>query len=395
MSQYTYDRYGYDEYGIGRATSVGPTITAVSPTINQPGQAIDTNIIIDITEPLYGINESTVVISVEGTPAWSGDAQQPGFVVTKTPITDGFRYEINPDTDFVGSQIVDVSVTAQDNATFETTLNYVFYCTEFDAPIIKNRNPNPGQVGVLITQPIYFEVWDFSGITEGNTLIFVNNVLAYESSAPLNGFTVTKTLIANGYSYEVTSPTPFNYNAKVCVRAVVQDTLGYVGNYQWCFYAEKASQCFDGPINSFETSLLFPFALAETKLQYTEKLRKLLLDNATSTLDPLASIRRIFLQAYTLDMAPILRQVIQEPTNAEKNVVICNRTTLININKALNKSLGLLEACVYELGTIGLPRKHVQLFKKYALLEQPQTRVPFACALVCLAKALETNDLVA
>lgn len=72
----------------------------VSPQGRESLVPTDTNITLELWDFETGVDAASVVIKVDGVPAWTGDAQQAGFSVTKTVLSGGIRYEINPDANF-------------------------------------------------------------------------------------------------------------------------------------------------------------------------------------------------------------------------------------------------------------------------------------------------------
>jgi len=75
----------------------------------------DTNIMLEVWDTDTGVDAATVVIKVNSVVAWTGDAQQTGFAVTKTVLAGGgIRYEINPDSDFHPTERVLLEVAADD-----------------------------------------------------------------------------------------------------------------------------------------------------------------------------------------------------------------------------------------------------------------------------------------
>lgn len=87
---------------------------------------VASNVYLELVEAVVGLNAASVILTVNGVVAWSGDAQQAGFVVTKTPITNGFSYDINPDTDFPAGQASRVDVYAEDTGAVPLSTFYVF-----------------------------------------------------------------------------------------------------------------------------------------------------------------------------------------------------------------------------------------------------------------------------
>lgn len=105
-------------------TDSGPPILGrTRPKQNATGVLVGSNIQLDLVDTGTGIKASSVVIKVNGAVAWQGEAQQSGFVVTRTTIADGHRYLINPNTDFSPSAAVMVDIYAEDLETPANVLN--------------------------------------------------------------------------------------------------------------------------------------------------------------------------------------------------------------------------------------------------------------------------------
>lgn len=94
---------------------------------------------IEVTEEVNGIDAASVIIKVNDVVAWSGDAQQTGFAVTKYVITDalynGFGYDIVPDADLeYGTQPIYVYAEQASPGTEVLEELYYFRVKEAVAP---------------------------------------------------------------------------------------------------------------------------------------------------------------------------------------------------------------------------------------------------------------------
>lgn len=69
----------------------------------------------DLVDDNGDLNASSVVIKVNTVTVWTGDAQQSGYTVTKTPVANGFRYEISSDAGWDPGTVT-VEVYAEDLA---------------------------------------------------------------------------------------------------------------------------------------------------------------------------------------------------------------------------------------------------------------------------------------
>lgn len=102
------------------ADTSAPTLIMLRPRHQESGVPEDTKVLLEVWDMGTGVDASTVVIRVNDATAWTGDAQQTGFAVSKTVLTNRIRYEIDPDSDFLPSEGVRIEVAADD---LETTPN--------------------------------------------------------------------------------------------------------------------------------------------------------------------------------------------------------------------------------------------------------------------------------
>lgn len=107
-------QYGVGTYGLEPSTSI-PVLQNQSPANGAVDVAPYAATYLEVVDPDANIVASTVVITVNGVVAWSGDAEQPGFSVTKAAITDGFSYDIVPDRPAPRGSTVFVEVYAEND----------------------------------------------------------------------------------------------------------------------------------------------------------------------------------------------------------------------------------------------------------------------------------------
>jgi hypothetical protein len=253
------------------------------------------------------------------------------------------------------------------------------------APQFEKLDPRDGEINVLPPRPIEFDVTASVGIDATKTLIFANGVLAYENEVALNDFVVVRTVVTLGYHYQVTSPVIWPYGNEVVVESSARDTSNNPAEKVWSFFISADPACFEGPLNATEDALLVPF----TTLDHAERLRQTLLLVSVIRPDPAMAARVIFLNAHSQELAPVLRDMVPPPTDAERASRLCSRSTNLYVSNALRRKVNLLPGAIRELQTLGLPREHAALLNAYAQEDQPNTEVPLACLVVLLAKALE------
>jgi hypothetical protein len=123
---------------------------APSSTDNSPS----TDIVLDVLDDGLGVDESSVVLAVNGATAYQNSAEQAGFTVTRTSVPLGFRYRIDPDT-FLTDPVT-VGVYAEDFARNILDTSYQFEVG--DPPQIIWPFPRDGKTGASKTGPITFKV---------------------------------------------------------------------------------------------------------------------------------------------------------------------------------------------------------------------------------------------
>lgn len=384
-------------YSFRTVDTEAPYLTAHVPAPGETTVSPTASVQFDLLDAGSGVNASTVVITIGGVIGWSSDALQNGFTGTKTLRPTGFRYVLTPPVPFDPVTWITVAVYAQDQALTPNVLDtsYQFRTTYDIPPEIANRDPVHGEREVPSDKVISFDATDNVQIDEAATLIFVNDVLAYQASTPQNGFNVVVTPqpATHGYRYQVTGPAEWMYGSVVNVHVLIKDVLNTLCDSRWYFYIYEDPDCFSGPINDFELSLLVPYDYAGSKLYYTEQLRSMLIEVVTERPDPIKAIRQVFLRAFMTELAPILRNIVPTPTAKEKLAKLCYKRTAIEIDAYLRRKPGLLKAALTEMKGLGLPIEHSQLMWSYLRTDQPNDLVPLACLIVCLAKALEKNEL--
>lgn len=153
------------------------------------------------------------------------------------------------------------------------------------------------------------------------------------------------------------------------------------------------SPCFTGPLNTLEQAILDPFIHANTTLQATERLRRLLIQVAVSTPDPIAAMRSLYLRMYQSDLATMTRRLIAAPTNTELASFVCYKRTMLAMDRDIVQWPYLYEQSLDELHMFGLPDEYYMLLKRYLQTGQAHDRVPVAILMIFLAKVLENNEL--
>ena len=103
-----------------------PVLQNQNPAPSTTGIARSTTIYLEVVDTEFGVDAATVIITVDDTIVWTGDAQQTGYAVTKNAITDGFSYLITPAKLLRHILNVPVRVQADDNSANSADITYNF-----------------------------------------------------------------------------------------------------------------------------------------------------------------------------------------------------------------------------------------------------------------------------
>jgi hypothetical protein len=98
-----------------------------------------TTIDFDLLDVDGNLNESTVVITINGTIAYTGSLQQLGFLVTRTVVANGYHYSVKPITPFGYLSIVSITASCSDTDGHSYTVTYSF-TTTFPPPPVQIIN---------------------------------------------------------------------------------------------------------------------------------------------------------------------------------------------------------------------------------------------------------------
>uniref|UniRef100_A0A7C4M3J6 Fibronectin type-III domain-containing protein n=1 Tax=candidate division CPR3 bacterium TaxID=2268181 RepID=A0A7C4M3J6_UNCC3 len=165
---------------------IKPQVVSESPTRGSSGNSINTNITIDILDKKdysgnisgSGINPNSCKINISSSSVSMSTYQQSNGNVSISPINFGFRFSIDPNSDFAQNETVSVSVyDCTDFAgNIMVTDNYTFNTADFDTPYVDGKNPDNDQ-NILENGKIMFHIKDDGvGVDLSNIVIYVNGV---------------------------------------------------------------------------------------------------------------------------------------------------------------------------------------------------------------------------
>ena len=255
-------------------------------------------------------------------------------------------------------------------------------------PIFSNVTPTDGAIDVAIDVAVAFTVTDVDlDLVSTSVEIYIQSARVYANETNYFGFSTVRTSVPGGYSYVVTSPLDYAYHSLVEVALYARDVAGNSVSSTVSFEVEPPSECFSGPVNTFEETLLVPYTSAY--LVSTEAMRQALLLNLIETREPEPAVRALFIQGYEIELQSVLRNLVLPPTDAERAVTLCHRASLLTVYDALPRRLTWMTNSIKEMGSLGLPIEHRTMLMSYARLTEPVLVVSLMCFLVLLAKTLD------
>jgi len=215
-----------------------PTLQNLDPDNLDTGVLVGANLTIEIVDN-GTVDDSTVDIQLKRGAAawesvWTGDAQQSGYAVTKSMITGGYRYVVNPDVDLPYEETIQVRVQADDMAGTPNSMDETYsFETQLDLqpPTLQNLSPDAEDENISVSSNVYLEVVDLAqvGVDDATVEIYLRRGpdAAWEpvwlSDAAQSGYSVTKGSVTDGFSYDINPDTDFPQTEWIEVRVVADD----------------------------------------------------------------------------------------------------------------------------------------------------------------------------
>jgi len=113
-------------------TTVAPTVDEEDPIDGETAVSVDHNIHLHVHKGSSALDESTILIQLNGVDVWKNNVAQPGFSVVKSSIADGFSFDIDPDSNLSPATEYTVYVFAENDTdhvdeywSFSTSANIV------------------------------------------------------------------------------------------------------------------------------------------------------------------------------------------------------------------------------------------------------------------------------
>lgn len=186
-----------------------PYTSGRDPAPGETGVAVDADIVVHVLDDGYGVDITTIVMTVEG--------------VTVTPDITGTAEDCtlsyDPPVDFGYSQVVDVTIDAEDLAGNVMPTDSYSFTTQPDTtpPYVSGRDPSPGRADVPIATNIVLHVLDSGVGVDIATLTMTIDGVAV--SLAITGSPAEYTLIYN-------PDADFDYSQVVKVEVNASDLAG-------------------------------------------------------------------------------------------------------------------------------------------------------------------------
>lgn len=179
-----YDWFQVDEWG---ADTDPPELGGQNPAPGAENVALNSGIVLELTD-LGAVNADSVIISVDGAPAWLSRTAQPGFSVVEAVIAGGYRYTITPDGLLPRYQLVTVDVYAEDQGEAIPNVldtSYQFHTEDASIPFIgrihpeedTTRNPRRGHLELDL-----LDAYGSGGVKETSIRVTVDGELAFSGA---------------------------------------------------------------------------------------------------------------------------------------------------------------------------------------------------------------------
>ena len=236
------------------ADTTKPAAANKTPDSGDTGVSVSANIVFDILDKKAanvsgsGVDAATCAITVQSLTFASTTYQQGSAEVTVAAIDYGYRFTINPATNFSQNDTVTVNIhDCQDTAAtpnIMVTDIYTFTTADSDAPYVEDLTP-VNDATIATDGTVAFHLKDAgAGSSLASTVVYVNGTyytaaggagtisingknIAYVASA----FAVTATSTVNDYAITVTPAVSFTAGEAVPVIIFAQDTSGNVMDY--------------------------------------------------------------------------------------------------------------------------------------------------------------------
>lgn len=228
--------------------TVAPQVLTETPVRGSSGNSVSTNITIDIGDKKTypgtisgsGVNSSTCRINVSS-PSFALTTYQLGSPgTTVTAIDYGYRFTIDPASNFGQNEVISVSVyDCADYASpvnIMTTDNYTFSTADSDGPFVDSISP-ANDVSVASNSTVSFHIKDNgSGVDLTNTVIYLNGNY-YTNGGGAGTVTTNGTKITFASSYNFNGG---NYVGDTTARTGTAGDYAFVIDPQTNFTAGEA-----------------------------------------------------------------------------------------------------------------------------------------------------------
>lgn len=240
------------------ADTIAPSVSSTSPAAGASGVATTSNVVVEIIDikaaNISGEGVSSTSCQIDlNVPSWGGtwiSFNSATSTVTVTPINYGYRYTIDPSSNFAQNETVSARIRncydlANNVSSTDPLLSWTFATADNDPPYVTPVNPVDKQ-SIVDTAAIVFNLRDLGvGVSLANTFIYVDGLwwsnaggsgtiatsgtsIAFATSNNFNGGnyagdTSGISAIANGYTFTLKKQGAFT-TGSVPIEVFSRDT---------------------------------------------------------------------------------------------------------------------------------------------------------------------------
>lgn len=251
---------GYDNYNNKStytytltAASVGPVFSNFAPANDDISQPEDVEIAFTVTDA-YGVDISTLNVTLNDGPAIVGGVALDGYSVGYTEITDGYDVVVSHDLPYVELEFVNVDLAVRDLNGILGITSYTFRIRSSLLPDFVNITPIPSTPDNPEDDDIEFDVIDLAqnGIARDSINVYINFMPAILNGEPQDGYQAEIENITDGY-YVALEHLRFEPYSRVYVTLSATNLDGNSTEYE--YYYDVGEKAFPDVINQVPVPL--------------------------------------------------------------------------------------------------------------------------------------------
>jgi hypothetical protein len=225
-----------ETYNFTAEVEVFPYLRGQDPAPASTGILIGDNVEFIVDGGSGTVTQSTIVVTIDGTIAYSGSSFQNSFTGTATDIGGGdFSFDVNPPADFAYGTSIPIRVEADNSLARSLDDTYNFTTETEVLPYLSGRDPAVAAT-VQVNTDVALTINGGSGNIVQNTIVVtINGVVAYQSSAFQNSYTGTVTPSGGDFAFNFDTPANLPFSSSIPVVVTADNTLARTLNDSYNF----------------------------------------------------------------------------------------------------------------------------------------------------------------